>query len=114
MSDRRSPAPRTSRRRGIALEAALRGGGLTHAYLFHGPPGTRQARGRAGVRGGADLPRAPPIAADAERRVLSGVHPDLAWVEPRGAHDILVDDVRDADRAAGRAAPVRGASAACS
>ena len=24
----------------------------------------------------------------------SGVHPDLTWVEPRGAHDILVDDVR--------------------
>ena len=25
---------------------------------------------------------------------MSGVHPDLAWVEPRGAHDVLVDDVR--------------------
>ena len=27
--------------------------------------------------------------------MLSGVHPDIAWVEPRGAHEILVDDVRD-------------------
>lgn len=27
---------------------------------------------------------------------MSGVHPDLAWVEPRGAHDVLVDDVRSA------------------
>jgi DNA polymerase-3 subunit delta' len=26
--------------------------------------------------------------------VLAGVHPDLAWVEPRGAHEVLVDDVR--------------------
>ena len=25
---------------------------------------------------------------------MSGVHPDITWVEPRGAHDILVDDVR--------------------
>ena len=26
--------------------------------------------------------------------MLSGVHPDITWVEPRGAHEILVDDVR--------------------
>jgi DNA polymerase-3 subunit delta' len=26
--------------------------------------------------------------------VIAGVHPDFAWVEPRGAHEILVDDVR--------------------
>ena len=25
---------------------------------------------------------------------MSGVHPDLTWIEPRGAHEILVDDVR--------------------
>ena len=78
----------------IALEAALRDAdALSHAYLFHGPPGTRQARGRARVRGRADREGAADPD-DAERRVLSGVHPDLTWVEPRGAHEILVDDVR--------------------
>ena len=30
---------------------------LSHAYLFHGPPGQRQARGGARVRGGADRAR---------------------------------------------------------
>jgi DNA polymerase-3 subunit delta' len=31
---------------------------------------------------------------DTARRVEVGVHPDLEWIEPRGAHEILVDDVR--------------------
>jgi DNA polymerase III subunit delta' len=67
--------------------------GLTHAYLFHGPPGTGKreaARSFAAtlISEGAVDP------ADAERRVRSGVHPDLSWVEPRGAHEVLVDDVR--------------------
>ncbi len=77
----------------LALESALRGDRLTHAYLFHGPPGTgkRQAArafAAALISDGSEDP------ADAERRVLAGVHPDLSWVEPRGAHDVLVDDVR--------------------
>ena len=78
----------------ISLEAALRDDhALSHAYLFHGPAGSgkrRAARAFAAalLSAGADDP------ADAERRVMSGVHPDLTWVEPRGAHEILVDDVR--------------------
>ena len=78
----------------IAIEAGLRDpDSLSHAYLFHGPPGSgkrRAARAFAAalISAGSDDP------ADAERRVESGVHPDLTWVEPRGAHEILVDDVR--------------------
>ena len=78
----------------ISLEAALRDDeALSHAYLFHGPAGSgkrRAARAFAAalISAGADDP------ADAERRVMSGVHPDLTWIEPRGAHEILVDDVR--------------------
>jgi DNA polymerase III subunit delta' len=79
----------------VALEAALRGGdeSLTHAYLFHGPPGTgkreaARAFAAALLREGSSDPD------DTERRVRAGVHPDLTWVEPRGAHEILVDDVR--------------------
>src|SRR5207302_6015569 len=41
------------------------------------------------------LSRGQPESADVERRVKTGVHPDLTWVEPRGAHEILVDDIRD-------------------
>jgi DNA polymerase III subunit delta' len=79
----------------IALEAGLRDpAALSHAYLFHGPAGS--GKGAAAREFAAAL-----IARDADdpddtrRRVLSGVHPDLAWVEPRGAHEILVDDVRE-------------------
>ena len=77
----------------LTLEAALRGDGLTHAYLFHGPPGTGK-RDAARAFAAALISEGAEDQADAERRVLSGVHPDLSWVEPRGAHDVLVDDVR--------------------
>ena len=77
----------------LALEAALRGDGLSHAYLFHGPPGTGK-RETARAFAAALISEGAPDPADAERRVLSGVHPDLSWVEPRGAHEVLVDDVR--------------------
>jgi DNA polymerase III subunit delta' len=77
----------------LALESALRGDGLTHAYLFHGPPGTGK-RAVARAFAAALIAEGSPEPADAERRVLAGVHPDITWVEPRGAHDVLVDDVR--------------------
>jgi DNA polymerase-3 subunit delta' len=78
----------------IALEAALASDEhLSHAYLFHGPPGTGK-RTAARAFAAALLSRGVPDPPDAERRVLKGVHPDLTWVEPRGAHEILVDDVR--------------------
>jgi DNA polymerase-3 subunit delta' len=78
----------------MALAAALSSDDqLSHAYLFHGPPGTGK-RAAARAFAAALLARDAADAADVERRVLAGVHPDLTWVEPRGAHDILVDDVR--------------------
>jgi DNA polymerase-3 subunit delta' len=78
----------------VALEAALRSDEqLSHAYLFHGPSGTGK-RLAARAFAAALLARGQADADDVERRVLAGVHPDLTWVEPRGAHDILVDDVR--------------------
>jgi DNA polymerase-3 subunit delta' len=76
----------------MVLEAALRGG-LSHAYLFHGPPGTGK-RATARAFAAALIAEGAEDRDDAERRVLAGVHPDLTWVEPRGAHEILVDDVR--------------------
>jgi DNA polymerase-3 subunit delta' len=78
----------------MALSAALASDDqLSHAYLFHGPSGTGK-RTAARAFAAALLSRGQPAEADVERRVMAGVHPDLAWVEPRGAHEILVDDVR--------------------
>ncbi|MGH2980045.1 MAG: DNA polymerase III subunit delta', partial [Solirubrobacterales bacterium] len=79
----------------IALEAGLRDpAALSHAYLFHGPPGSGK-RAAAREFAAALIARDSEDPDDTRRRVLSGVHPDIAWVEPRGAHEILVDDVRE-------------------
>jgi DNA polymerase III subunit delta' len=78
------------------LGSALREGGRpSHAYLFHGPAGTgKRAAARAFAaellaEGAADP-------ASARARTQSGAHPDLTWVVPSGAHEMLRRDVDDA------------------
>jgi len=67
-------------------------GAPSHAYLFHGPAG-------AGKRDAARAFAAELLAegaADpdgARRRALDGVHPDLTWVRPSGAAEMLVGDI---------------------
>src|SRR5690242_456220 len=64
----------------------------SHAYLFHGPGGSGKrsvARAVASellAAGSADP-------ASARARAISGAHPDLTWVSPSGAHEILVSDI---------------------
>src|SRR3954469_18781237 len=69
--------------------AVLRTDAPSHAYLFHGPAGAgKRAVARefaAELLAGAD--------AGARARVLSGAHPDLTWVTPSGAAEMLVGDV---------------------
>ena len=78
------------------LGAALPPGGRpSHAYLFHGPAGTGKrtaARAFAGelLAEGAGDPHA------VRSRVARGAHPDLTWVVPSGAHELLVSDVDEA------------------
>ncbi len=64
----------------------------SHAYLFHGPGGSGK---RAVARAVAArlLSEGAPDPAGAQARVLSGAHPDLTWVSPSGAHEILVSDI---------------------
>ena len=67
----------------------------SHAYLFHGPAGTGKrevARAFAAelLAAGAADP------ADIRLRVEHGTHPDLTWVRPSGAHQMLVSDVDQA------------------
>ncbi|HZU61576.1 MAG TPA: hypothetical protein VE983_11455 [Solirubrobacteraceae bacterium] len=64
----------------------------SHAYLFHGPGGSGK---RAAARAVA-AQLLTEDAADSEGarlRVLTGAHPDLTWVVPSGAHEILVSDI---------------------
>ena len=73
------------------LGAALRGH-PSHAYLFHGPAGSGK-REAAREFAAELLAREAPDPENARARVLAGVHPDLTWVAPSGAHIMLRGDV---------------------
>src|SRR4051794_7336948 len=84
-------------------------GSASHAYLFPRPAGAGNrdvgpaslARGRAGAgRGAVAGASAAALRADgaadpesAAARVRSGAHPDLTWVAPTGAAQMLVSDI---------------------
>ena len=78
--------------RSVLAPALEPGGRASHAYLFHGPEGAgkraaaRALAARLLVDGAAD-------SESAYARVQSGAHPDLTWVVPSGAHEILVSDI---------------------
>ena len=65
------------------LQAAL-GDQLSHAYLFHGPPGVGKRRAAIAFAG--------ELLGDAPR-VARGAHPDLYVLEPVG-DQILIDEIR--------------------
>jgi DNA polymerase-3 subunit delta' len=64
----------------------------SHAYLFHGPGGAGK-RAAARALAAEWLAAGSPDPEQAKARVVSDVHPDLTWVVPSGAHEILVSDI---------------------
>ncbi len=90
------------------LGPALAADRPSHAYLFHGPGGSGKrelARLFAAdlLASGSDDP------ASARARAIAGSHPDLTWVSPSGAHEILVSDVDTAVVAAATRTPFESA-----
>jgi len=83
-------------------------GSPSHAYLFHGPGGAgkraiaREVTARLLAQGAPD-----PVSAQA--RALAGAHPDLTWVVPSGAHEILVSDIDEPVVAAAAKTPFESA-----
>ena len=80
--------------RAVLTPALARGGNPSHAYLFHGPAGTGK---RAVARAFAaalllDGARSPGTVAE---RVARDSHPDLTWVTPSGAAEVLVADIEE-------------------
>ncbi len=74
------------------LLPALPPGSPSHAYLFHGPSGTgkrtvARAFAAALLADGAQQPQTVAV------RVQRGAHPDLTWVTPSGASEVLVSDI---------------------
>jgi DNA polymerase-3 subunit delta' len=80
--------------RAVLHAAVPPGGSPSHAYLFHGPAGAGKreaARAFAAellAEGAADPD-------NARRRAIEGVHPDLTWVRPSGAAEMLVGDIEE-------------------
>jgi DNA polymerase-3 subunit delta' len=94
--------------RAVLSPALLPGGNPSHAYLFHGPAGTGKravARAFAAVllREGA---RTPGTVAE---RVARDSHPDLTWVRPSGAAEMLVSDIEEPVVAAAARTPFESA-----
>jgi DNA polymerase-3 subunit delta' len=76
----------------MVLGSALASGTPSHAYLFHGPPGT--GKRTAALALAAELLAEGEDDPDGARaRALHGTHPDLTWVRPTGAHVMRVSDV---------------------
>jgi len=80
----------------------------SHAYLFHGPAGTgkrtiARAFAAALLAHGAGDPEA------VTERVARGSHPDLTWVTPSGAAEMLVSDIDEAVVAAAARTPFEAA-----
>jgi DNA polymerase-3 subunit delta' len=79
-------------------------GSPSHAYLFHGPSGTgkrtvARAFAAALLHDGARDPDA------VVERIARGSHPDLTWVTPSGAQEMLVGDIEEAVVAAAARTP---------
>jgi DNA polymerase-3 subunit delta' len=76
------------------LRSAL-SGSLSHAYLLQGPAGTgkRDAARAFAAELLAEGARDPD---NARTRVMHGTHPDLTWVTPSGAHEMVRSDIDEA------------------
>jgi DNA polymerase-3 subunit delta' len=76
----------------VLAPALAPGGRPSHAYLFHGPGGSGK-RTVARAMAAELLADGSSHADSARARAMSGAHPDLTWVAPSGAHEILVSDI---------------------
>jgi DNA polymerase-3 subunit delta' len=88
----------------MVLGGGLASGSLSHAYLFHGPPGTGK-RTAARALAAEILALGEPDPDAVRRRVEHGAHPDLTWVKPTGAHVMRVSDVEEPVVAAANRTP---------
>jgi DNA polymerase-3 subunit delta' len=94
--------------RAVLTPALAPQGSPSHAYLFHGPPGTgkrtvARAFAAALLTDGARDPGA------VAERVARGTHPDLTWVTPSGAAEMLVGDIEEPVVAAATRTPFESA-----
>lgn len=81
--------------RAVLVPALPPQGRPSHAYLFHGPAGAGK-RGVARAFAAALLADGSADPGATIERVRRGSHPDLTWVTPSGASELLVGDIDEA------------------
>ena len=80
----------------------------SHAYLFHGPAGAGKRR-VARAMAAALLAKGASAPETVAERVERDSHPDLTWVRPSGAAEMLVGDIDEAVVAAASRTPFESA-----
>lgn len=80
--------------RAVLMPALSPGGNPSHAYLFHGPAGTGK-RAVARAFAAALLSEGARHPETVAERVARDSHPDLTWVTPSGAAEMLVADIEE-------------------
>jgi DNA polymerase-3 subunit delta' len=94
--------------RAVLLPALAPGASPSHAYLFHGPAGTGK-RAVARAFAAALLVQGARSPATVAERVARDSHPDLTWVRPSGAAEMLVADIEEPVVAAASRTPFESA-----
>jgi len=90
--------------RAVLTPALPPAGAPSHAYLFHGPAGSGK-RDVARAFAAALLADGAADPDNARLRAEHGVHPDLTWVTPSGAAEMLVSDIDETVVAAAARTP---------
>jgi len=88
------------------LRAAAAGQGMTHAWLFTGPPGSGRSVAARAFAAALQCAQGGCGACDACHQALGGTHPDVAIVVPEGLH-LLIKQAREIIERSSRA-PTRG------
>jgi DNA polymerase-3 subunit delta' len=94
--------------RAILTPALAPEGRPSHAYLFHGPSGTGK-RTIARAFAAALLTEGAREESAVAERIARGTHPDLTWVTPSGAAEMLVSDIEEPVVAAAARTPFESA-----
>jgi DNA polymerase-3 subunit delta' len=94
--------------RAVLMPTLAPGAVPSHAYLFHGPAGTGK-RAVARAFAAALLARGARSPDTVAARVARDSHPDLTWVTPSGAAEMLVADIEEPVIAAAARTPFESA-----